>query len=61
MNDEIENGEIILINSIGEKVCTQKITLGENNIITHGLSSGLYCYVISQNNQQVNKGKFIIR
>ncbi len=56
----IENGEIVLINSLGQKVYEQKINQGQNNIITHDLSSGLYYYFILQNKDQISNGKLTI-
>lgn len=61
INQEIVNGELVLINSIGQKVSTQKIALGGNYVITNELLNGLYYYIITQNNQPINRGKFIIK
>ncbi len=57
---EIANVELILYNSLGQKVHEQKIIQGENNITTSGLAKGLYHYVLLQNKQRTSKGKLII-
>ena len=58
--DEINYAELILINSLGQKIHEQKISSGENNIVTNGLPKGLYHYILLSNKQQVNKGKIVI-
>lgn len=60
IDTEIENGEIVLFNSLGQKVHEQKISQGENQINTNGLSKGLYNYVLLQNKQRSTSGKLII-
>jgi hypothetical protein len=60
INSEINNGELILINSLGQKVHEQKIMHEGNEINAEGLSSGLYHYIILQNKQQVGNGKMIV-
>lgn len=60
LDTEIENGEIILLNVIGEKVYSQKITQGQNNIILNTLATGIYCYIILQDTKQISNGKLTI-
>ncbi len=60
IDNEIENGELILINSIGQKIYEQKIIQGTNDIKTNGLSLGLYNYILLQNNQKIANGKLVI-
>ena len=57
---QVENGEIILINSIGQKVFEQKIIQGNNNINTNGLAKGLYDYLLLENKQQIKNGKLVV-
>jgi hypothetical protein len=59
IENEIANGELILFNSLGQQVHSQKITQGENKIITNGLARGLYHYTILQNRQQISDGKMV--
>jgi hypothetical protein len=59
-DNTIENGELILFNSIGQQVHEQKITQGENKINTNALTNGLYHYTILQNKFQVSNGKIAI-
>ena len=59
IDDEIHNGEIILINSIGQKVYEQKITQGSNEIKTSGLASGLYNYILLEDKQRFGSGKLV--
>lgn len=60
IENEIENGEIILINSLGQKVYEQKVKQGQNNIITHNLSSGLYSFIILRDKGQISNGKLTV-
>jgi sugar lactone lactonase YvrE len=60
IGNTIENGELILFNSLGQQVHEQKITQGENKIITNGLAQGLYHYTLLQNKSQVSNGKIAI-
>jgi hypothetical protein len=60
VDSEIENGELILFNSLGQKVHEQKIVQGENNIKTNFLAIGLYNYVILENKKQVGNGKIVM-
>jgi hypothetical protein len=59
-DNEIENGELILFNSLGQQVHKQKITQGENSVITNDISKGLYHYTLMQNKQQVGNGKLVV-
>jgi hypothetical protein len=60
IDNELKNGQLILINSLGQKVYEQKILQGQNNIITHDITSGLYNYIILQDNGQISNGKLTI-
>ncbi len=60
IENEIENGELILLNSLGQKVHEQKIIKGDNNINTHNLASGLYNCVVLQNKEQISNGKLAV-
>ncbi len=60
IEDEINNGELILINSIGQIIYTSKIARGENKITSGITSSGLYQYIILQNKQPISRGKLVI-
>lgn len=60
IDNEFQNGELILMNSLGQKVHEQKIIQGENNIKTNGLAKGLYHYMLLENKQQINNGKIVI-
>jgi hypothetical protein len=59
IENDIENGELILINALGQKILMQKIRKGENNFITDNLQAGLYHYMILQNKQQLSNGKLV--
>lgn len=60
IDNEIENAEIILINSLGQKVHGQKIFNGQNNVITNGLATGLYNYIVLRDKEQISNGKLTI-
>jgi hypothetical protein len=56
---EMENAELILINSLGQQVLEQKITQKDTKISTDKLPKGVYTYVVLQNKKQVSSGKLI--
>ncbi len=60
IENEIENCELILINFLGQKFHEQKISQGENNIITNGLAKGLYNYIVLRDKEQIGSGKLAI-
>ncbi len=60
IDNEIVNAEIILINSIGQKVYGQKIMQGTNEINIKGLANGLYYYSVLQNKQTLKTGKISV-
>ena len=60
IDGEINNGEIILINSLGQKVHEQKIIQGSNEIKTNGLATGLYNYILLEDKQKISNGKIIL-
>lgn len=60
IDSEIKNGQLILINIIGQKVYEQKLIQGSNEIKTNGLPMGLYNYILLQGNQTVKTGKLTI-
>jgi hypothetical protein len=57
---EINNGKILLINSLGQKIHEQKIIQGENNVITNGLASGLYNCILLEKEQVMSNCKLAI-
>lgn len=60
LEKEIEKGEIILTNAIGQGLYKQPLIKGENNIKVQNLTKGIYFYSIRQSNQQISSGKLII-
>ncbi|MEO8761929.1 MAG: SBBP repeat-containing protein [Bacteroidia bacterium] len=59
--NQIENGQIIIFNSVGQKIHTQKILQGVNNIRIDRISAGLYNYYILQNGRYVGVGKVVVQ
>lgn len=59
-NENIENGELVLFNTIGQKVYSQKIINGKNIIKTSCLSKGIYYYTLFENNISKGNGKLIL-
>lgn len=57
---DIQDGELIICNSLGQKVHSQKIYKGENKITTSDLSSGLYNYILTEEKAQKASGKIVI-
>lgn len=60
LGKDIENGEVILVNSLGQKVLQQRMVQGTNEIKTSALLSGLYSYILFQNNNTIKTGKISI-
>ena len=60
IEEEIENGELVLFNSLGQKVHEQKIFQEQNNIITSGLATGLYHYIVLLDKRQISNGKLMV-
>ena len=58
--NEFQNGELLLFNSLGQKVHQHPITQGSNQIITSTLSQGIYHYSILQDKQVIGTGKIVI-
>ncbi len=61
IESEIKNGELILMNSIGQKIYEQKVNTGLNDIKIIGLCNGLYNYVVLQAGQKIKSGKLAIQ
>ncbi len=59
IDNEIKNGEIILFNTIGQKVFEQTVFQGLNTINTSNLAQGLYNYILLQDKQKVGNGKLV--
>jgi sugar lactone lactonase YvrE len=60
IDEEIENAELILINSIGQKVYEQKLIQGTDEVKTNGLPVGLYICILFENKQALNSLKLIV-
>jgi len=60
IDSEIKEGEIILLNLLGQIVHEQKIIKGENNIQTNEFAKGLYNYLLLENKTQLQSGKIAI-
>ena len=61
IEDKFINGDLILINSTGQKIHEQRISEGESKIKTSNLASGLYNFILLQNNGKIGGGKIIIQ
>jgi hypothetical protein len=60
IENNIINGQLVLINSLGQKVYDQKVIQGTNEIKTNELPFGLYNYILLQDNQLISSGKLTI-
>ncbi len=60
ITNDLKNGELILINSIGERVCEQTVIQGVNTINANNLSKGLYNYILLSDKQKVAGGKIVL-
>jgi hypothetical protein len=60
VENEIDNGQLILVNSFGQKVHEQKIIRGTNEIKNLSLPAGLYDCILFQNTQATRSDKIVI-
>ncbi len=60
IDQNIKNGKLIIINSLGQSSHEQKILPGENKISTNKISKGLYHYFVLENEQRIGEGKLMI-
>lgn len=60
IDNEIINGKLILINTLGQKVCEQNINQGTNDIITNSLAKGLYSCILLHDSSLVNSVRLLI-
>ncbi len=60
INDEIQNGELIIFNLLGEEIYRKQIINGSNEIIMNSLSTGLYNYILLNEKDQIINGKLAI-
>ena len=58
--DSEEDAELLIFNSIGQKVHEQKIIQGINTIHTIELPHGLYNFILLQDHQKIGYGKLVI-
>ncbi len=61
INGDIKNGELLVINSFGQKVHHQKVIPGTNEINTSNLVQGFYHYILTENKIRVHTGKLLIQ
>ncbi|MBL7902530.1 MAG: T9SS type A sorting domain-containing protein [Bacteroidia bacterium] len=60
INDPIQQGQFKLFSADGQLVFVQNVNQGNNNIKIEKLSAGIYFYSISNNKEQLKKGKLQI-
>ena len=61
LNTPIENGEVKIINALGQEIFKQNIKTGNNEINISNYAKGIYHYVILQEKQTVRSGKLLIQ
>jgi hypothetical protein len=57
---EMQFGELMIVNTMGQKVYQAKVRAGENTIFIPGLAAGLYSYLLTNDNAQISTGKIVI-
>lgn len=60
IDKDLQAGELVLSNYLGQEVYRQKILKGINAIKTNTISSGVYIYTILNKNESLAKGKIVI-
>ena len=61
ITETIKNGEIVLFNAMGQKVCEQTVSEGLNTINANHLAKGLYNYILLEDKQKVSGGEISLR
>ncbi|MBL7911634.1 MAG: T9SS type A sorting domain-containing protein [Bacteroidia bacterium] len=61
IENEIYDSQLIIYNSLGQKIHEQKLTKGINEINLSVFNSGLFNYTVSQNGQIIKNGKVTIQ
>ncbi len=60
LDREIVNGELVLMNLLGQKIYTQHVDYGKNTIELKELPKGLYHCILQEGEQKIASGKIII-
>ena len=60
VENDIKKSELLIINSLGQSVYSQKVIKAKNNIDVSGLSKGLYNYIFFNDYQKSGIGKLVI-
>jgi hypothetical protein len=60
IGDEIQQGKFILVNSLGQNVYETKLVGGENEMRISNLAPGMYTYMVTGNEGEINRGKIIV-
>lgn len=60
LDKEAKDAQLIIINTLGQKVFAQKIVSRENIIDVKNLSGGLYNYILYKDGQQIKSDKIVI-
>lgn len=61
VDNEIHNGEIVILNSLGQIVYSQKISKGISRIDLSSFAKGLFHYMVYENKQLVKRERFVIQ
>ena len=59
-NSVVLNGELVLVNALGQIVLSQVLSQGNNSIYAFELPEGLYNYILLSNKQKIGSGKLVI-
>ncbi len=60
VDKEINNGELIIMNTLGQIVFHQKVNKGSSDIEINNLSKGIYYYTLEENKTKLSSGKLVI-
>ncbi len=59
--ENIEVGELLIINELGQTVLKREVHKGLNNVNISELPNGFYNYILLQNKNKVTSGKLVIK
>ena len=60
IDNEIKNGEVLILNSLGQEIHSQTVSKGINEINIKEVANGLFYYSILENKRTVRAGKISI-
>lgn len=61
LNNQVNEGELTIIDAIGNKIISDNVFAGQNDFKIEGLADGLYTIIITEHHNIIAKGKFMVQ